>query len=322
MIVEILLILIAFVALLVAIDVILNSRPKSLKNKHVVITGGSSGIGKGVAIQAVNRGAHVTILARDKVKLKAAEQEIINACKEPLSQQVQSISLDVTNDEEVDRILKKLDKELPVFMLVNCAGMAICGKLEDMPVSDIKTLIDLNLLGTVYPVRALVAAMKQRKEGIIVMTASGAAMLGIFGFTLYSATKYAMRGFAEALHMEVKPYNISVTVSFPPDTDTPGFENENKSKPIETKLISESGGLYDPDYVADKIISDALVGKFYSTVGFEGFMLSIINCGMTPFRTFFEVFIQMLLVGPFRLISTFYLLRFQRIVKQCKEKQD
>lgn len=263
MIVAVLLILIVIVALLVSIDLILNSRSKSLKKKHVVITGGSSGIGKAVAIQAVNRGAHVTILARDKIKLKAAEQEIINACKEPLSQQIQSISLDVTNHEDVERTIKKLDEEFPIFMLVNCAGMAICGKLEDMSVTDIKKLIDLNLLGTLYPVRSLIPGMKQRNEGIIVMTASGAAMLGIFGLAAYSATKYALRGLAEAVYMEVKPYNISVTVSIPPDTNTPGLENENKSKPKETKLISESGGLYDPDYVADKLITDALVYKTY-----------------------------------------------------------
>ena len=74
--------------------------------------------------------------------------------------------------------------------------------------------------------------------------------MGLFGYTAYAASKFAIRGFAEALEMELKPYNITVTVSFPPDTDTPGFKEEEKGKPKETKLISAAAGLFKPDVVA------------------------------------------------------------------------
>lgn len=57
----------------------------------------------------------------------------------------------------------------------------------------------------------------------------------------------------------MKPYGIHVTLALPPDTDTPGFANEEKSKPLETKLISESGGLHSPERVASQIMNDALV---------------------------------------------------------------
>lgn len=93
------------------------------------------------------------------------------------------------------------------------------------------------------------------------MTASQAALAGIYGFSIYSATKFALRGLAETVSMELKPYNVSVTLALPPDTDTPGFERENVGKPIETMLISESGGLYRPDVVAKKILDDALVSN-------------------------------------------------------------
>ena len=58
---------------------------------------------------------------------------------------------------------------------------------------------------------------------------------------------------------QAKPYNVSVTLALPPDTDTPGFANEEKSKPPETRLISESGGLMSPEVVGTQLIKDALV---------------------------------------------------------------
>lgn len=232
---------------------------KSLKGKHVVITGGSSGIGKSVGKLAAKLGAHVTILARDAKKLESALEEIISTCSEKENQTIKAISLDVTDPQNVEEVLKQIDNDIPVFALVNCAGMAICGQIEELSNADNRKLVDLNLMGTIYCVRTLLPSLKQRQEGVIVITASQAALFGIFGLATYSASKYALRGFAEGLEMEVRPHNISVTLALPPDTDTPGFLNENKNKPQETHLISESGGLFSPDDVAKQLIDDALV---------------------------------------------------------------
>lgn len=82
---------------------------------------------------------------------------------------------------------------------------------------------------------------------------------GIFGYSAYASTKFALRGLAETLAMEVAPYNISVTLNLPPDTDTPGFAVEELTKPLETKLISEGGGPMAPEIVAEQLMLDALV---------------------------------------------------------------
>lgn len=92
--------------------------------------------------------------------------------------------------------------------------------------------------------------MKSSDSGIIVFVSSQAGLIGLYGYTAYTASKYAVRGFAEALQMEVKPFGISVTVNYPPDTDTPGFAEEEKGKPEETSLISETAGLFKPEKVA------------------------------------------------------------------------
>lgn len=298
-------------------------KDRQITGKHVVVTGGSSGIGKSVAISAAKRGAHVTIIARNAKRLEEATQEISKAVIDS-SQKVQYLSLDLSSDYAVvEKALWSLEDEAgPIFMLINCAGGAVCGKLEDTSASDIQGQISMNFLSSVYPTKALVGRMKSRGEGIIVITGSVASLFGIYGFSIYSSTKFALRGFAEALHMETKPYGVSVTLSFPPDTDTPGFANENKSKPMETRLISESGGLVNPDVVAEKTMSDALRGKFFSFVGFEGGIVSAVCAGMSPPSSFTALVIQVLLMGPLRLVSAGLLLHFNGIVNKCKHDRN
>lgn len=231
----------------------------SVKGKHVVVTGGSSGIGKSVAILAAQRGAHVTILARNIDKLTAAQQEIKKHCVSE-EQIISKVSVDVANYEDVENNLCELEEIVgPIYMLVNCAGFAICGQVEDFNEHDIKTLIKVNFLGTLYPVKAIVPKFKQRREGIIVLTGSQVSLMGMYGYSVYSSSKFALRGLAESLIMEVKPFNISVTLALPPDTDTPGFENENATKPEETQILSKTGGLHNPEDVARKLLDDALV---------------------------------------------------------------
>lgn len=195
--------------------------------------------------------------------------------------------MDVTKYEDVESVLQRCEVEVgPVDILVNSAGYCYPSKLEDIPLNHIKVLeftpsiyglefrsllinfpfsqgmMDINLLGTAYAVRSVLPSMKSRRKGKIVCVSSVGGLLGIYGYTMYGASKFAVRGFAEALQMEVKPYGISVTVAFPPDTDTPCLAEENKVKPKETKLISGSGGLFHPGKVAEDILRDTLVSQY------------------------------------------------------------
>ncbi|ENN77559.1 hypothetical protein YQE_05855, partial [Dendroctonus ponderosae] len=303
----------------------LNKRSKkSLLGRHVVITGGSSGIGKALAILAAKKGAHVTIVARNVDKLRVAMQEIEDHANE--AQKINSASIDVSDKEAIEKNFAELESTVgPIYMLVNCAGLAICGRLEDMKQNDVKHLINVNLLGTIYPIQAVLPKFKERKEGIIVLTASAVALMGMFGYSIYSSCKFALRGLAESLYMEVKPYNISVTLALPPDTDTPGFENENKTKPKETKIMSESGGLYSAETVATQLMNDALKQHFFSSVGFESFVLTTLCIGMSPFHSLVDVIVQSMVIGPFRLFAAFFVKYFESIAIKCyneeKDKQ-
>ncbi|OWR52522.1 3-ketodihydrosphingosine reductase like protein [Danaus plexippus plexippus] len=294
---------------------------KDLKNRHVVITGGSSGIGKAAAIEAAKLGANVTIIGRDLQKLILAVGDITNHCKPYSGQKIQYVILDVTSDYDlIEKCLKKVESDVgPIFMLINCAGTCICGEFDGVDVKVLKQMIDLNYFGTAYPTRCVLPGMKKRDVGIIIFVSTEAALLGIYGYSAYGAAKWAVRGLAESVFMELTGTNVRLTLAFPPDTDTPGFEKEELTKPKETKLISGSGGLHTAEDVGKKMIQDALNGKIYSVFGFSGHLLSTLYCATIDGP--FQIIVQILSLGLLRAVMVVPQLSFQKIVKDgLKEK--
>ncbi|XP_069814221.1 3-ketodihydrosphingosine reductase isoform X2 [Dendropsophus ebraccatus] len=287
--------LVAFVLLLYMVSPLISPKPLKLAGAHVVVTGGSSGIGKCIAIECFKQGAFITLVARDESKLLQAKKEIEKHAIND-KQVVLCISVDVSKDyRQVENVIKQAQEKLgPVDMLVNCAGTSIAGKFEEIDIERFSRLMEVNYLGSVYPSRAVISTMKERRMGRIVFVSSQAGQLGLFGYTAYSPTKFALRGLAEALQMEVKPYNVYVTVAYPPDTDTPGFAEENKSKQ----------------------------GNFNSSVGSDGYMLSSLTCGMSPVTTITEGLQQVVTMGLFRTIALFYLGSFDSIVRRCMMQRE
>ncbi|KAH3771574.1 3-ketodihydrosphingosine reductase-like [Dreissena polymorpha] len=299
--------------------------PKYVKidGKHVVITGGSSGIGKSLAIQAAQLGANVSILARDKVKLETAKTEIQGYLQS--GRKVHCESCDLSGDfENVRTVIQEAESRLgPVFMLVNSAGSSVSRSFVDLKASDFKNMMEMNYYSAINATKAAIPSMVEQQCGRIVFLSSQAGQIGLFGFSAYSGAKFALRGMAEALQMEMTPHNIRVTVSFPPDTDTPGFHSELKSgKPKETIMISETAGLFKAEDVAKTILSDSLKGKFLSYVGLDGWMLATMTSGMSAATSALEVVTQFFLLGLLRVIGLFYLSSFDRIVLQCKKERD
>ncbi|XP_060900724.1 3-ketodihydrosphingosine reductase [Labrus mixtus] len=310
--------IVAFVLLLYMISPLISPKPLKLNGAHVVVTGGSSGIGKSIAVECYKQGAFITLVARDEAKLLQAKKEVEKFAIND-KQVVLCISVDVSSDySQVESVIKQAQEKLgPVDMLVNCAGTSISAKFEEMEVDRFKKLMEVNYLGSVYPTRAVITTMKERRMGRIMFVSSQAGQVGLFGYTAYSPSKFALRGLAESLQMEIKPYNIYVTVAYPPDTDTPGLAEENKTKPLETKLISETSGVCQPDQVAKIIVRDAVQGNFNSSVGPDGYMLSALTCGMSPVTSITEGLQQIVTMGLFRTIALFYLGSFDSIVRRC-----
>jgi len=300
-----------------------NEEKLSLKGKHVVITGGSSGIGMEVAVEVAKRGADISLLARSPQKLSEAAEYIKS--KVPGTRcKIIEISVDLSSGyENVERgVAEAVSKLGPVYMLVNCAGFAVCRQLENLSLDDEQRLMNLNYFGSVWATRAALPSMKSRGGGgVIVYVGSQASLIGLYGMTGYCGSKFAIRGFAEAIAMEVAPFNIKVTVNCPPDTETPGLEAEMAGKPEETVLISQFGGLFKPQAIAKQLVLDALGGVFLGTSGLDGWIAVKLCSGLVN-NGLWEVLMESVVMGPARLISWLYTLQFYAIVHKCHNKRN
>lgn len=305
-----------------------NRRNKiELAGKHCVITGGSSGIGWDICVQALQQGAHVSIVARNLTRLNSIKNELEDMKKKnpKMSEQRVNIeSVDISANYEMtkkafDRLVKRAG---PVDVLINNAGIFKCSEFSETTANEFDDMIRINYTGSVYCTKAVVDSMKERKSGRIVFVSSQAGQIGVFGYSAYSSTKFALRGLAECLQMELKPFNIFITLSYPPDTNTPGLESENLTKPEETKAIAESSGLLEPKVVAKSILTGLKNGSFSCSYGINGFLLTTLTAGAGPATTFTEAMIQIITLPLCRLVAIFLLFDFDRLIKNCKDKKN
>lgn len=180
-----------------------------LNGKHVLITGGSKGIGKALAEEALKAGANVTIFARNQEDLDDTKMYLLKKTVNPQKQKVLAISVDVSRDIfPIEQAISDAESELgPVFMLVNCAGTSMSGRFDETPLHEFKRMMDINYMGSVLTTRAVLPSMKAQNEGCIVFVSSVAGLLGLYGYSAYSSSKFAIVGLAEVLAMEVLDCN-------------------------------------------------------------------------------------------------------------------
>lgn len=250
--------------------------------RHAIITGGSSGIGLSIAIELARRGCrNITLVARREDQLACARrsvEEAASAASDVTSNNtmaavaVRTVSVDVTDHKALESSIEGLlvggafdgsrkdvqamvdderDSPLPgpPTLLFHCAGYSNPLAFVDHTASDFRDMVEVNYLGTVHVVMSVLPHMTNGGGGNMILTSSMSGQAGTYGYSAYSPTKFALRGFAECLSMELAANgsNVHVSLSYPPDTRTPGYENENRNKPEECRLISESAGVWDPD---------------------------------------------------------------------------
>ncbi len=170
----------------------------SLGGAHVVITGGSSGIGLATARQAVARGARVSLLARDEARLADAAASV---------GAVATASVDVARcrGAPAPRSTRSSRRAVRATCCSPPAGSSHPGYFEQLDDAVFRDQMEVDYFGTLHAIRAVVPSMIERGRGHVVTVSSTAGLIGVFGYTAYGPAKYAVRGLAETLRSELAP---------------------------------------------------------------------------------------------------------------------
>jgi len=246
-----------------------NRKPSVWKDKVALVTGGSSGIGLAIACLLAQQGAHVWLVARRKEMLEAALKEVA-AARSDQTQRCEIFSADVSDAAQAAAAVEHVSAQAGVpDLLVNAAGITHPGYVQDLPLEIFRSMMEVNYFGTVYIIKAALPGLLKRGSGQIINISSMGGFIGAFGYSAYSASKYAVRGFSDVLRSELKPLGIHVSIVFPPDTDTAQLAYEMPFKPPETKALAGNLKVMSPEAVAKITLQQAARGRYTILPGME-----------------------------------------------------
>src|SRR4030042_7183972 len=226
-----------------------------LRRGMALVTGASSGIGRETALRLAREGFQVMASARRTERLHALAA---------LTQNIIPTPVDLSNAQELESFCNGLLKlPEPVSVLINDAGYSLRGALEDVPLSSIRRLFEVNLFALIRVIQACLPGMRRLRKGTIVNLSS---IVGKFPFPTsgpYSATKHAVEAISDALRMEVHPFGIRV-VTIRPGVIATEFNN------VANKLTGDLLSRTHPDYKAVYHAYGAAMGKLFSNISIPG----------------------------------------------------
>ncbi len=214
----------------------------------VAITGASSGIGRATALHFARRGWRVGLIARGEENLHATRREVAET-----GAAVSVAIADVADSGQVEAAAEHVEAELgPIDVWVNNAGVSTYGKFMDLPEEEFRRVTDVNYLGVVNGTRTALRRMLPRDKGVVVQVLSAIAYRGVPLQSAYSGSKYALRGFTEAVRSELASDNsrVRLTTVFPPSVNTPFYDHAASHMP---KPVRPVPPVYQPELVAEAI---------------------------------------------------------------------
>lgn len=225
-----------------------------LNDKVVVVTGGSAGLGEQICYEAAKKGAIVVVCAR-RINLIGKVKE---KCEELSGKDAFSYQLDIADPENVETVFEKIISEVSqIDILVNNAGFGIFENFLETDLTKAKEMFEVNVLGMMVFTQKVALQMAAKKTGHIINIASMAGKMATAKSTIYSATKFAVLGFSNALRLELKPLGISVTTVNPGPIATDFFDHAD---PSGTYLDSVGMIVLEPNKLAREIV--ASMGTF------------------------------------------------------------
>ena len=211
----------------------------NLKDKVIVITGGSKGFGKTLAELFVKEGAKVVINSNNKKEIKKVANEM----------GVLGICADVTKEKDLEKLANKVIKKFGgIDIWINNAGLWMTHSfIEDFDMKKVRKMFDVNIIGTINGSRIALRFMKEKKSGVIINIISTAALAERPTLSTYCASKWAVNGFTKSIRVEDRDKNILILSVFPGGMKTEIFGD---SKPDNFNDFMETS------YVAEKVINN------------------------------------------------------------------
>lgn len=225
-----------------------------MARQAIFITGAASGIGRATAVQFHDRGWFVGATDVDEAGLASLYDQFEGDCF--------TARLDVSDKSAYDEVISKFahQSEHRLDILFNNAGIAIFGKIEDLPFQRIIDTVNINFVGVLNGVHAAMALLKQTPNSLCFSTASSAASFGTAGLATYGATKSAVKSLSEALSVELARHDIRAADVSPGIIDTPLWETRGyvrgELKPVANAAKAnvdrtDAGRTLSPDEVAN-----------------------------------------------------------------------
>lgn len=228
---------------------------RSLQDKIVLITGASSGLGEQIAYQAASEKAIVILAARRRERLEQIERR----CRELSGRPAYSYRLDVGSPEQIAAVVPDILARMgAVDVLVNNAGFGFFAEALATPQSLANEMFKVNVLGLIQITKLIAADMKKRGAGHIINIASQASKMATPKSAVYAATKFAVRGYSNALRLELKPFGIYVTTVNIGPMQTDFFIHADPSGSYLEKI---DRWVLDPKVVAAKVTACMLTDK-------------------------------------------------------------
>ncbi len=236
--------------------------------RHALISGGSSGIGLALAHGLAALGARVTLVARDPGRLAAAAEALTGA-RAPVA----TLSADMRDPEAARAAVEAAEAQAPLDLVVACAGAVRAARFDTLDPQVFRDLMDLNYHGTLNLLRPALGALRARRSGRALIVGSAGGLAGIWGYSAYAPTKFALRGLAESLRAECAPDGVGISIAHPPDTDTPQLAAERAERPPETAAVAGAAGAWKPQDVTGVILRGLARNRADIPVGLQTWAL-------------------------------------------------
>ncbi len=217
-----------------------------MKGKVALVTGASKGIGRACALRLAEAGANIVIGAKSIDLLEMLKKDIDGLGVESLAE-----GCDVSRSADCEELVEKsIERFGRIDILINNAGIGFSGKIVDSEPGEVEQMVKVNILGVYFMTRAVLPSMMEREHGDIVNIGSVAAVKYSPNFAMYSATKFAVRAFSEALRNEVQGHNIRVTLVNPGMTKTAFFDSFTQGG---SPLPLDKGVILKPEHIANAV---------------------------------------------------------------------